>query len=160
VGASGEISTVRWFTRTAGTGNVPSRNHRYAGSNGRAPRRDLVAHQPDCASRRPNENKAGLLDSIGEVGVFGEETVARVHRVGAAAGGRGNDRWNVEVRLGRLRRPDIDRLIGKPDGKAILVGGAVGLHGTDTKLLRGPDDPDRDLSSIGDEQGPDLHNVA
>jgi len=30
VAASGETSTVRWFTRTAGTGNVPSRNHRYA----------------------------------------------------------------------------------------------------------------------------------
>ena len=29
-GASGQTSTVRWFTRTAGTGNVPSRNHRYA----------------------------------------------------------------------------------------------------------------------------------
>src|SRR5712664_3142415 len=138
---------------------VAARNYRYAGSNGRAPRRDLVAHQPDCARRRPNENKAGLLDGIGEVGILGEETVARVHLVGAAAGGRGNDRGNVEVRFGRLRRPDIDRLIGKPDRKAILVGGAVGLHGTETKLLRGPDDTDRDLSSIGDEQGPDLHNV-
>ena len=139
---------------------VAARNHRYAGSNGRAPRRDLVAHQADGARRRPNENEASLLDGIGEVGILGEETVARMHRVGAAAGGRGNDRGNVEVRLGRLRRSDIDRLIGKPDGKAILVGGAVGLHRTQTKLLRGPDDPDRDLSSIGDEQGPDLHNVA
>jgi len=36
----------------------------------------------------------------------------------------------------------------------------MGLHGTETKLLRGPDDPDRDLSPIGDEQGPDLHNAA
>jgi len=83
-----------------------------------------------------------------------------VNRVGATAGGRCHDRGNVEVRLGRLRRPDIDRLIGKPDGKAILVGGAVGLHRTQPKLLRGPDDADRDLSSIGDEQGPDLHNAA
>jgi hypothetical protein len=29
-GTPGQTSTVRWFTRTAGTGNVPSRNHRYA----------------------------------------------------------------------------------------------------------------------------------
>jgi hypothetical protein len=137
-----------------------SSTRRYAGSNCRAPRRDLVAHQANGARRRAHENEAGVLDGIGEVSILCEKTVARVHRIGAAAGGRGNDRGNVEVRLGRLRRPDIDRLIGKPDGKAILVGGAVGLHGTDTKLPRGPDNTDRDLSSIGDEQGPDLHNVA
>ena len=29
-GPAGDTSTARWFTRTAGTGSVPSRNHRYA----------------------------------------------------------------------------------------------------------------------------------
>jgi len=136
-----------------------ARNHRDAGSDGRAPRRDLVAHQADGARRRPHENETGFLDGIGEVGILRQEAVAGMHRVGAAPCGRFNHRGDIEVRLGRLRGPDLDRLIGKPDRKAILVGGAIGLHRTQTKLLRGPDDTDRDLSSIGDEQGLDLHNA-
>src|SRR6266550_2242061 len=80
--------------------SVAARNHRYAGGNRRAPRRDFVAHQANGARRRPNENQASLLDGIGEVGILREETVARVNRVGATAGGRRYDRGNVEVRLG------------------------------------------------------------
>ena len=127
---------------------------------GGASRCDLVAHQADGARRWPNENQAGINNGIGEIGILRQETVAGMHRVGAAACGRCNDRGDIEIRLGGVRRPDLDRLIGERNGKAILVGGAVGLHRTQTKLARGPDDTDRDLSPIGDEQGLDLHNDA
>ena len=40
---------------------------------------------------RPDENQAGRLDGVGEIGVLGEETVAGMDGVDARRGGREED---------------------------------------------------------------------
>ena len=69
----------------------------------------LVAHQRDVLGRRADEGEAVLLDHGGELGVLGQEADARMDRIGAGDGGRGQDGRHVEVALaasaaGRCRR--------------------------------------------------------
>ena len=42
---------------------------------------NFVAHQADGLSARADKGKAGLLDLLGEIGVFGKEAVARMDAV-------------------------------------------------------------------------------
>ena len=102
---------------------------------------DLVAHQADGLAARADEGQARLLDRVGEGRVLGEEAVAGMDRVDAGRPCRGDDRADVEIGLGRLRRADLDRLVGEADGERIGVGGAVGLDRVDAELARGADDP-------------------
>ena len=69
-----------------------------------------------------------------------------------AADERGrHDRRDVEVALTRGGRPDADRLVGEVHRKAVRIGLAVHDHGLDAQLAARADDPQRDLTSIGDE---------
>ena len=52
---------------------------------------DLVAHHPDMLGRRADEGEPVVLDDLHELGVLGEETVARVDRLGAGDLAGGDD---------------------------------------------------------------------
>ena len=60
-------------------------------------RSDLVAHHADRFGARPDEDEAGILDALGEVGVFREEAVAGMDRLGVGHLRRADDRRDVEV---------------------------------------------------------------
>ena len=57
---------------------------------------------------------AALAD-LGELGVLGEEAVARVDRVRAGDLGRRDDARDVQVAVARRRRADADVLVGEAD---------------------------------------------
>ena len=65
--------------------------------------------------------------------------------------GGANDCWNIEVTLGRARRPDADSLIGKADRERIAVGLAVDCDGLDAQLLAGADYAQCNFSAIGNQ---------
>ena len=112
---------------------------------------DLVAHQPDVLGRGADEGEAVLLDHLGEVGVLGQEAVARMDRVGAGDLGRGQDRHRVQVAVGGLGRADADALVGEADMHGRGVGRGVDRDRGDAHLAAGAQDAQRDLAAIGDQ---------
>ena len=105
----------------------------------------------DGLGRRADERHAPLGDGLGEVGVLGEEAVAGVHRVGAAALDDIEDRLGVEVALGGGLPTEGVGLVGEADVQGVAV--EVGVHGHrgDAHLLACTDDSDSDLAAVGDE---------
>ena len=124
---------------------------RHAGLLGGDAARDLVAHDLDGLGRRADEGHAPLGDGPGEVGVLGEEAVAGVHAVGAAAPDDVEDLLGVEVALGRGLAAEGVGLVGQADVQGVAVEVGVHGHGGDAQLLAGADDPDGDLAPVGDQ---------
>jgi hypothetical protein len=57
---------------------------------------------------------------------------------------------SYKITLGRRRRAYTDRMIGKAYMEIIPVGGGIDRHGLYAHFPAGSDDPDGDLSSVGD----------
>ena len=112
---------------------------------------DLVAEVLDRLGRRADPDEPGVDDGLGEVAVLGEEAVARVHGVGAGLLGGGDDLLDVEVGVRRGGAAQRVRLVGETDEESVPVGVGVHRHAADACVLARPDDPDRDLASVGDQ---------
>jgi len=61
----------------------------------------LVAQCVDGLGGGADPDQAGVEDRLGEVGVLGEKAIARVHAVGTAPLGDGEDLLHRQVRVGR-----------------------------------------------------------
>ncbi len=111
----------------------------------------LVAHLRDRLGRRPDEDEVVVVADAGELRVLAQEPVARVDRVGARDLGRRDDRRDVEVALRGRRGPDAHGLVGELHRERVAVG--RGVHGDrlEPHLAAGPDDAERDLAAVGDE---------
>ena len=83
---------------------------------------DLVAHQADVFSLRPDECDLVLFENIREPCVLGQKAVARMNGVRASNLASGDNRWNVEIAVPRRRRPDAHALIGELDVHCVFVG--------------------------------------
>ena len=112
---------------------------------------DLVAHRPDRARVRADENDAGLGERFGKGGALGKKAIARMHRLGAGFPGRGDDLFDHEIGLGGRRRTDRHRLVGHLDVQRILVGLGINRDRLYAHAARRLDDPARDLATIGDQ---------
>ena len=114
--------------------------------------RDLVAHQADGLGLGADEHEAALFDALGEVRVLGQEAVAGMdrHRVGDFRGA--DDGRHVQVALRGGRRPDAHRLVRQQHVLEAVVGGGMHGHGLDAQLAAGPQDPQRDLAAVGDDE--------
>jgi hypothetical protein len=132
--------------RTAGTGHA-----RDSGILHGADGLDLVAHQADGLGLRPDEHKAGLLHLFGEVGVLGQETIARMDRAGVGDLGCGDDGRDVEVTQRTGPRADADGLVGHADMLEVAVGGRMHGHGPNAHRMTGAQDAQGDFAAVGDE---------
>ncbi len=119
------------------------------------PRRDLVAHDLDRLGWRADPHRAAGGDRPGEVGVLGEEAVAGVDRLGAAALDRAEDDVGVEVALGRGVPTQRVGLVGVPHVQRVTI--EVGVDGdrADPELAAGAHHPNRDLAAVRDENFPE-----
>jgi hypothetical protein len=128
-----------------------ARHHRHARLDRQAPGGGLLAHERDGLAPGADEGEAGLLAGAGEVGVLGQEAVARVHGVGARAGGRLQDAVDPQVRLARRRGADRVGLVGAPDveGRAVRV--RVDGDGGDAEVAAGADHAHGDLAAVRDQ---------
>ncbi len=111
----------------------------------------LVAHEPDGVGARTDEDEARALDLLGEVRVFGQESVARMDRLGVGHFRRRDDRRNVEIASRRGGGPDADGFVGEAHILGLAVGFGVDHHRLDAELATGALDPQRDLAAIGDQ---------
>ena len=104
-------------------GHASPRDERHAGVARDLPGRQLVAHQGDHLGRRPDPRQAGTRHGRGEVGPFGEEAVAGVHRIAPRDRGpqrrcdrcRGTSR-SASRRPGRPRRRRARRRASRRPG--------------------------------------------
>ena len=72
----------------------------------------LVAHGRNRRRGRADEDKPCGGAGLGERGIFGEETVAGMNRVGPGALGSAEQGVDVQIAVARRRRPDMHRHIG------------------------------------------------
>ena len=136
-------------------GFVPQRalrsgHARYTGLFHGADRRDLVAHEPDGVRPGSDEDEAAFLHTLGEVGVLGQEAIARVDGDGIGDLGGADHRGTVQITLRGRRRPDAHRFIGESHRLEIAVGGRVHGDGLDPHLPARPEDAEGDLPAVGD----------
>ena len=123
------------------SGAVVAGQDRDAERGGQPTRGGLVAHRADGRRWWPDPADPGGLDSLGELGVLGEEPEARMEGVGA--GGQGCCHDGRRDPAGRGRRAVRDR-DDRPDPEPIAGAG----------------DPPGDLASVGDEDGSDRRSGA
>ncbi len=114
-------------------------------------RRKLVAQGIDRVGVRADEHQPGLGHEPGERGALGQEAVARMDRLRAGLQRRLDDPVGAQIAVGRRRRTEPHRPVGSGDMRRIDIG--IGVHGDrrDAQVSTGPDDPQRDLATVGDE---------
>ena len=81
-------------------------------------------------------------------------------RLGARRQGRLDDRVDPQIALGGRRRPESDGRVGQPDVPCVRVRVAVDGDRGHPGFVAGPDDPDRDLSPVGDEDPIERRSLA
>ena len=111
----------------------------------------LVAHGTDGLRAGADEHQAGVLAGLGEVGVLGQEAVARVHRIGPAGARRGNQGRDVQVRLRGRRGPDGHGLVGRPHVWRAGIRLGIHSHGAPAQGVGGAHHAQRDLAPVGDQ---------
>ena len=124
---------------------------RYPGGARQLFRLDLVAHRGDRLRRRADEGHSGLRKRPGKSRVFRQKPVAGVDRLGAALPACLDDPLDIEVALGRGRRPDADRFVGHPHMQSFCVGIGIDRHRRDPHPMRGADNAAGDLAAIGNQ---------
>ena len=132
--------------RTGGAGG-----ERCADLLGDVTRGHLVAEGLDRLGRRADPGHPRVDDRAGELGVLGEEAVARVHGVGAGSAGDREDLLDLQVGLRARLAAERVRLVGETGVKGVSV--LVGVDGDrgDSGVPGGADDADGDLAAVGDE---------
>ena len=100
---------------------------------------------------RADEDEAGLLDALGEVGVLRQEAVAGVDGFGVGDLGRGDDRRYVEVAQAGRGGADAHRLVGEAHVLGVGVGLGMDGDGLDAELAAGAQDAQGDLAAVGNE---------
>ena len=109
------------------------------------------AHGADRVGRRADEYGPGRRDRFREFRVFGKETVARMHRIGAAAAdGFGQLIYHQVAGLGR-RRADVVGGVGERHMAGLRIRVRINGDGPNSEPPRGVDDAAGDFAPIGDE---------
>src|SRR5438093_432 len=128
---------------------LAGRHNRNAGLHRDALRLELVYARTERIGRRPDPSQLRCADGLGEVGILGEEAVARVDSVRARVLRRANVLFREEV------APDLDRLGGGARVQRALVVGGDHRYGFDAELAARTKHAQRDLAAVRDEKLPD-----
>jgi hypothetical protein len=92
-----------------------------------------------------------LLDFPGELGVFGQEAVAGVDRVGVGPPPGLDHGLVIQIRVRGAGGADVVRLVGHSDVPGVFVGVAVDRDGPDAEVATRPHHPDGDLPAVSHE---------
>ena len=121
-------------------------------------RGDLVAGQTEIGGGGTDEGDTALLAPGGELAILGQIAVSRMYGVGSRAHCRVDDALDVEVALGAHRRTDTYLLIGELEMQGIDICLGMDSDGLQADLLARTYHPERDLTSIGN-QNPGEHRL-
>ncbi len=112
---------------------------------------ELVATEPERSRRRADPGEPGCDHRLGEVGVLGQEAVARVDSVGVGSERSANLLGGIEIRV------DLDRLTRAPRvvGAAVVAGGDGDR--LDPEALARAKDASGDLAAVCNDEPADCH---
>ena len=130
---------------------VIARHHRHAGLLHQPLGRVLQPHGADRRGRRADEDQPGRRHLVDEVGVFGQEAVARMDRLGAGRLRRRDDPVAAQIAFRDGRGADMHGLVGHRDMQRVGVGVGVDGDGAHAQAPRRADDAAGDLAAIGDQ---------
>ena len=111
----------------------------------------LAAHGADRGGGRADEDDARVGAGFGESGVFRQEAVAGMDRLGARAFGGVQDGVRPQVAVAGGRRADVDGLVGHLDMQRLGVGVGIDRDRADAEPAGGADDAAGDLAAVGDQ---------
>jgi hypothetical protein len=100
---------------------------------------------------RADEGDTRRRERLREGFALGQETVARMHRLGARLAAGFDDLLDDEVGLGCLCGPQMHRLVRHLHMERIPVRIGENRHRLDPHPARGLDDPAGDLAAIGNQ---------
>ena len=92
-----------------------------------------------------------LSTAAGEVGVLGQESVARMNGVGAGGDCRGDDLFRVEMGCDRTAALDLDGAVGQAHRRTCRIHRVVHDDAFDAEIVQRAQDAHRDLAAIGDQ---------
>ena len=134
------------LTEIAGRDRHAGRDHQGFGS-------ILQPHGADGGGRRADPDQTGGHDSLGEVGILGQEAIAGMDGLGARGLCGGEHLRRVQIGFACRGRADQDGLIGLPDMQGLRIGLGIDGDGPDAHATGGAEHAAGDLATIGDQDG-------
>ena len=105
----------------------------------------------DLLDGRAEEDQAGGVTGLDEAGVLGQETIARVHALGAALAGDGDQLVDVEIGLGGGTFAEAVGFIGLAYEGGFTVGFCVDGDALDTEGTQRALDSGGDGATVGNQ---------
>ncbi len=86
------------------------------------------------AGRWPDPDQPRVDHGLRELGIFGQETIARMDRLRFGGERGGDDLLTHQIALARRRRPDMHRLIRLPHMQRLGIGIRIDRNGANAHL--------------------------
>ncbi len=134
---------------------VVTRHQRHTRGGHQPLRRDLVTHRRDGRRGWPDPDQPRVDDGASKGGIFGEEAIAGVDRLGPAVARGGQQGRDVQVALAGRGRADRISLVSPRDVQRGAVGLGVDGDGPQPRLAAGGDHAHSDLATVGDQHRPE-----
>ncbi len=112
---------------------------------------DLVAQAADRVRRRADPGEPGALHRLGEVGVFGEETVAGMDCIGTGPCCDVEQFGDVQVRVRARGTAQCVGLVAEADVQRVGIRVRIHRHGCQFRIGASPGNPDGDFAAVGDQ---------
>ena len=109
------------------------------------------AHHADRRHTRADEHDAGVMTSLREICIFGQEPIARMNRLCTRGGGGSDDARAIEIALVCGGRAYPQRFIGVADMARVGVGSGINRDRLNAEAARGVDNSARNLAPVRDQ---------
>src|SRR3546814_580037 len=119
----------------------------------------LQSEGADIVRRRADEGDAVGGARLGELGIFGEEAVARMDRARSGVARRLQDRGDIEIALRRRSGSDAHGDVGLRHMKRARVRFGIDRDRAQPHAAQRADDPGRDRAPVRDQDRVEAHAV-
>jgi hypothetical protein len=127
-------------------------DQRHASLADHLPSLSFVANSAKSLGLGTNENHTLAFTGLGKRRVLRQKAVARMNGVRGRALGCGEYVRNVQIALCRRRGTDANRLVCQRNVHRPGIGLRIQRYGLDAKVAARPNDADRYLAAVGDQQ--------
>ena len=108
---------------------------------------------------RADKGDIMAFDNLGKLGVFGQETIAGMDRIGMADFRRRDNRGDIQIAIGRRGWAYTNRFIRQSYVHRIGICRRMHRNGLDAHFMRSAVDTKRDFAAIGDQDFFDGHDL-